>query len=303
MRFARPKHDRPVWLLGTEPQLRAAARAAVRASVSAGGLPDDVATRLVVLHGRRARLWSLSPTLAAGESVPDEPGGHGSRAPGRWWWLVGASAVGPALAAVALLVAPTPTPGFALTAALAILLLATGAAVDLLRDPAVPDPGAVRRATAENAAAALVVGAVLGLLLGLTVVLAPDRAVPVWWPLLLTVPIVLAGAVAARLERARRRRGRPTAVERHETRADTAAWLLRETRREARALARLPRDADRRREAVRIWHTELGALARYLPEDVLTQALATSPAAWLTWWAHDGRSELRPELLAPLEQR
>lgn len=301
MQLARPDHDRPVWLLGTEPQLRAAARAAVRASASAGGLPDDVATRLVVLHGRRARLWSLSPTLAAGESSPDGSGGDGSGAPGRWWWLVGATAVGPALAAVVLLVAPTPSPAAALTAALAILVLATGAAVDLVRDPAVPDPRGVRRATAENAAAALVVGAVLGLVLALTVVLAPDRSVPAWWTLLLAVPIVLAGVVAARLERARRRR--PTAEERREMRADTAAWLARETLREARALARLPRDADLRREATRIWHDELGALARYLPEDVLGQAREMSPAAWLTWWAYDGRTELRPELLVPLRQR
>ena len=44
-------------------------------------------------------------------------------------------------------------------------------------------------------------------------------------------------------------------------------------------------------------------MARYLPEDVLAQALAMSRAAWLAWWAHDGRIALRPELLAPLQQR
>lgn len=280
---ATPGHDDGVVrVLGSDPQVRAVMRTAVRVVRAAGGLPSSFATDLTVLGHRYRRAWERAGAAGSQPHPRQRPEDRGAVA---LWWVnalmvgVGALVAG----AVALPGKGSPVPDDTLVAvsgvAAAVSLVA---GVSLLLSSQRPRPAQETLAGVCFGAGAAVLG--LGTLYrGVLLAVGRPGVLPAWWWPLVAATTITGVVLAVRhtrrgraWERQPRRRRDP------QERARLGAAELRRLTREADALAALPRDPALRRRLEEDWRRALGKdVARYVPEDALAQALAMSPVEWI----------------------
>ncbi|PWD51621.1 hypothetical protein C8046_14170 [Serinibacter arcticus] len=287
-----------MWIVGTDPQIRAAVRAAVRIAADAGGLPDDVVRRVAVMNGWRRRLWTLDPTRAMHESVPDPAGAAGVTARRLWWLLVVVLAAGTLLASL-LLVASVDESVWWVVAATACAVLAVAAGLDLVLPR--------RVATADLPSVDQAFGVLVFAVTATGIVAATSSAAsgaPGWATAIVGAALATTFAAAVvlgrRSSRDHRRGAHPTVPH---APANLEVKLAEDALREAHRLARLPRDEGRRRSSTLAWQAALGEMDRYLPQEVRDVAGALSPVAFIVWVFHDGRFDVSPNALAPLRGR